>query len=151
MWMLNFIPDSYLQLTIDGFIVFGLVLLGASTLFNTLLKKWFPVISAYIYVLHIVAGSLVVIGAYFKGGYLTEMEWRQRVEQVQAKVDKAEQDSKEANKKLAKESKKKREIIIVHKASTQQYINSEVKKYDNTCIIPQSFIKAHNDAAEKQQ
>jgi len=43
---------------------------------------------------------------------------------------------------------KKTEYIKTRGKDVVQYIDREVTKYDNTCIIPKEFVKAHNDAAE---
>jgi hypothetical protein len=75
--------------------------------------------------------------------------WQERVKEVEAKLAIAEAESIKANEQLAKKSEKKtakqKEKTIVVK----QYITREVTKYDNQCVIPKEFVKAHNDATEK--
>ena len=39
--------------------------------------------------------------------------------------------------------------LVEKKRVIKQYIDREVIKYDNTCIIPNEFIEAHNKAARK--
>lgn len=147
--MLSFIPDSYLQTAINIIIAVGVVLFILTGLLAPMFRKFFREGNAYIYPIHLLSIVLVVGGAFFKGSYDTELAWRAKVEEVQSKVDKAETQSKTVNVKLAKKEKQQEKIIIVHQASTEQYINTEVKKYDNTCEIPNPFIKALNEAAEK--
>lgn len=82
------------------------------------------------------------------------MEWRNRVHEMEAKVAKAEQESKLANEKLNQKTETKVKIIREKGIIVKQYIDREVTKYDTKfmpggqCEIPKEFIKAINDAAE---
>jgi len=91
----------------------------------------------------------IIIGVYFAGGYGTEMEWRKRVQDMQAKVAKAEEQSKKANTKLDGKAQEKIKVIREKGLVVKQYIDREVTKYDNQCVIPKEFVKAHNDSAEQ--
>ena len=148
MFFLHFIPDSYLQLFIDGVLGLGAVLFLISTILSGLFKRWFPAVEAYMILVHILALVLLAGGAFFKGGYETELLWRHKAEEIQAKVDKAEQESKLANNKLDKKAKQKEKVIIVRQGVNKEYIQREVAKYNKSCVIPPEFVKAHNDAAE---
>lgn len=149
MWILNFIPDLYLQMAIFAVIAAGIVLYLAS-----FLLKLFPVLLPYQQIVRIISVLLITLGVYFAGGYGTEMEWRKRVQDMQAKVAQAEEQSKQANTKIDKKSKEKVKIIREKGIVVKQYIDREVIKYDTKfapggqCEIPNEFIKAHNDSAE---
>lgn len=88
------------------------------------------------------------MGVYFAGGYGTEMEWRKRVAEMQAKVAKAEEQSKQANIKLDNKAQQKVKVIREKGLVIKQYIDREVTKYDNQCVIPKEFVKVHNDSTE---
>jgi homoserine trans-succinylase len=81
--------------------------------------------------------------------------WRERVAEVETRLKVAEQQSAEANDSLAKKAEEKIKYIRGKTEYINQYIDREVIKYDTKfmpggiCEIPQEFIKAHNDAAEK--
>jgi hypothetical protein len=90
---------------------------------------------------------ILVAGVYFKGGYATEMLWREKVKEVEAKLAAAQVESKKENVKIVERVVKKTEVIQRQGKDIVQYVDREVIKYDNTCIIPKEFIKAHNDAA----
>jgi hypothetical protein len=94
--------------------------------------------------------SLVVLtaGVYFKGGYSTEMMWRERVAEMEARVAKAELQSKEANLALDKKSAEKVRVIKGREVVVKQYIDREVAKYNDKCDIPRAFVDAHNQSAE---
>ena len=149
MFLLNFIPDAYLQLVLNIIIGLGVVLVIFGTFLSNILKRWWPPIEAYMYLVHIVAIVAIGAGSFFKGGYETEIAWRTRTEQLQAKVDQAQKESKDANTKLAKKYAQKQKVIVVRQAAVKQYIDREIVKYDSKCVIPPEFIKAHNDSAEE--
>ena len=106
MWMLSFIPDTWLYLATIAIMAIGVLAYLSTFLFQfykpALLVKT-PVR---------VAGIVItIIGVYFFGSYNTEMEWRKKVEAVQAEVDTAKAASKDANTKLAAARKQKVKII----------------------------------------
>ena len=98
----------------------------------------------------IVSAALLICGIYFEGGYSTEMQWRERVREMEAKVASAEQESKDANAKLDTKKEAKVKVIREKGIVVKQYIDREVTKYDNTCKIPEPVIKAHNAAAKNE-
>jgi len=143
MWILNFIPDTFLYMAIFAIIATGIVLYMAS-----FFLALFPVLLPYRKIFHILSLFFIIIGVYFAGGYGTEMEWRKRVQDMQAKVAKAEEQSKQANVKLDNKAQQKVKVIREKGLVVKQYIDREVTKYDNQCVIPKEFVKAHNDSAE---
>ena len=92
--------------------------------------------------------ALLVLGVYFRGGLAVEAEWRERVSEVEAKLRVAEQQSAKENTRIETRVVKKTEYIKTRGQDIVQYVDREVTKYDNSCIIPQPFIQAHNRAAE---
>ena len=75
--------------------------------------------------------------------------WLDRVHEMEAKVAKAEEESKQANEKIDEATKNQKIKIQEKQVVIKQYIDREVAKYDNTCVIPKEFIKALNDASER--
>lgn len=144
MWIFSLIPDSYLQYTIFGLILFGVFLYLVGT-FTSLI----PPLKPYAEVVKGISIFIILAGSYFLGGYGTEMEWRNRVSKLEEKVIKAEQLSKQANIKLDKKAQQQVKIIREKGIVVKQYIDREVVKYDNQCVIPKEFVKAHNDSAEQ--
>lgn len=72
-----------------------------------------------------------------------------RIEEAKQQTAEYEQKNKELNDKLSSKSSKVKEKIKVKKEYVTRYIDREVTKYDNQCVIPKEFVKAHNDSAEK--
>ena len=147
MWVLHFLPDGFLQFIVNAVLVAGIVSTLIFCFFLNNVLRFFPPLAAYYKALQI--GSIVVLlaGVYFKGGYATEMIWREKVKEVEAKLALAEAESKKETVKIVERVVKKTEVIQRRGKDIVQYIDREVTKYDNSCVIPKEFIKAHNDAA----
>lgn len=94
--------------------------------------------------------ALLVLGVYFRGGYSVEMQWRERVAEVEAKLALAEKQSQEANIKIETKGKEKIRVIKENGMVIKQYIDREIVKYDSTCVIPDEVVKAHNAAAKNE-
>lgn len=148
MWLLHFLPDSFLEYVVNIVLLAGLI---GTVLFCFVINRilrWFPALSPYYRALQITSVVVLLAGVYFKGGYSTEMEWRERVAEVEKKVAAAEEKSKKENVKIVEKVIKKTEYIKLKGKETISYIDREVTKYDSSCVIPNEFVKAHNQAAE---
>lgn len=92
----------------------------------------------------------LVGGIYLEGGYAAEMQWRERVREMEARVAQAEQQSKEANAALDQKGQEKTKIIREKGQIIKQYVDREVTRYDNQCVIPEPVVRAHNAAARNE-
>lgn len=83
------------------------------------------------------------------------MAWRERVAEVEAKLKVAEAESARETVRIETRVVTKTQLIRERGADIVQYIDREIVKYDTKfapggqCEIPQEFVKAHNDAAER--
>jgi hypothetical protein len=75
--------------------------------------------------------------------------WLERVKEMETKVAKAEVESKEANSKIESKIETAKQKIVQKQVVVKQYIDREVVKYDNSCVIPKEFVEVHNKAAVK--
>jgi len=137
MWFLSFIPDWILQWAIHGLVIFGLVLTFIGSL-----VKFIPVIQPYALVGRQLGIVLLVIGVFFEGGYATEMSYRARIAEMQAKIKEAEIQSAKANEKLAYEVSKNKELIkekVNRNAkdieAKREAINAECKLSDDAWVL----------------
>jgi hypothetical protein len=150
MWLLHFLPDSFIL-----FIVYLVLAAGGILTALSYLIKWIPGISTYKLPMRIGGIFLLICGVYFYGGYSTEMIWRERVEEMEAKVASAEEQSKQQNTKIVTKLVTKTQTIKTRGEDIVKYVDREVVKYDTKfaaggeCEIPKEFIKALNDAAEQ--
>ena len=140
MWIVEFLPNWVFHLILLAGIV------GTTAGF---VLGMIPVIKQYIIPIRVISIILVVFGLFLEGALLDNQTWQLRVKEVEAKLAIAEAESAKATNKITEKSniqnnKQKEKTVIV-----KQYIDREVKRYDNQCVIPNEFVKAHNDSAER--
>jgi hypothetical protein len=155
MWILHFLPDAFLALIVNAVLILGIV----ATLITCFLLKYLirlvPALSPHIRVAQIASVAIFLVGVYFKGGHSTEMLWRERVAEVEAKLKVAEQQSQAENMRIETKYIDRVKVIKQRGDNVVKYIDREVVKYDTKfapggiCEIPQEFIQAHNTVAER--
>lgn len=151
MWILYFLPDAVILWFTNLLLLVGIVFTVAGFFIH---KIPFPLIYQYQLPFKIAGVLLLALGVYFRGGYAIEMQWRERVAQVEAKLRDAEKKSAEQNTKIVERIVKKTEYITRRGEDIIQYVDREIVKYDTkfasggACEIPREFITAHNRAAE---
>jgi len=149
MWILHFLPDA-LILWICNIVLLAGIALTVTAFFI----KRIPIINQYRTPAQVLGIALLVVGVYWRGGYAIEMEWRERVAEVESRVAAAEAASKEENTKIVTKIVTKTQIIRTRGETITKYIDREIVRYDEKfapggqCEIPKEFIKAINDAAE---
>jgi hypothetical protein len=147
MWMLAFIPDAFLAWIVNTILIAGIVGFAASFFFGYVVR-WLPAIAPYHLLIQVISIILLVAGVYFKGGYSVEMAWRDRVAEMEAKVAKAEAESKETNVKLQDTLKLKNKVITETKVVIKDRIVKETVTIDAKCDIPKEALSILNDAAK---
>jgi hypothetical protein len=150
MWLLHFLPDSFLQFIVHTILIAGIIGCFLSFFVVNRVLRSFPFLSNYVNTAQIVSAITLVAGVYFEGGYAAEKQWRERVAEVEAKVAKAEAEAKVANDKLDRKGKEKVKVIREKAIIVKQYVDREVTKYDATCPIPTPVVKVHNAAAKNE-
>jgi preprotein translocase subunit SecF len=106
-----------------------------------------PMLSKYALMFQIVSAILLASGIYFKGGYTTEMMWRDRVKEVEAKVAEVEQQSQELNAKLEEERKKKQKVKVEYYNTVKTQIKEVEKVINGKCEIDPKVNELVNKAA----
>lgn len=151
MWLLHFLPDSFLSFVVNAVLVLGVTSTIISFFIINPILRWIPSLSKYVMLAQITSLVLLTSGVYFKGGYSAEMQWRERVREAEAKVAAAEVAAKDATVKI--ETKTTEKVKVIHEKGLviKQYVDREVTKYDTTCVIPDVVVKAHNAAALNEE
>jgi hypothetical protein len=141
MWLLNWLPD---------WIFYAVGFVGLIGLFSTYLLQFIPIPAIYMYKtpIQLVSVVLIAFATYMSGGIANEAKWNARVTEVEAKVAAAEVESSKQNVKIIEKVVKKTEYITKKGNDVIQYVDREIVKYDNSCVVPKEFIKAHNDATD---
>lgn len=154
MFLLSFVPDAWLEITIDAILITGAVLTFLSFfVINRILSFW-PGLSPYYHVLQIISATLLLGGVYFKGSYHTEAKWREKVAAAEAKIKIAEKQAEEATGKIETKVVTKIKLVKGQTEIIEKEIIKEIIKYDEKfvpggiCEIPIEFINLHNRSAE---
>jgi len=150
MWLLSFVPDAFLAHVVNAILIAGALATFLSYFVINRLLRWFPPLAPYLTFVQIVSAAILLAGVYFKGSYQTEADWRARVAEAEAKVAKAEQQARDANRALEQKSAERVRVIKGREIVVKQYIDREVTKYDNTCPVPAPVVKAVNAAARNE-
>ena len=143
MWVLSFVPDSFLLWIVNTILIAGLI--GT---FSSYFIRFIPPLIPYAGLVKTVGIVLLVAGVYLKGGYGVEMEWRARVAEVEAKVAKAEAQSKEANTVIQKVYVDKIKLVTDTKIVIQEKIVEKEKIIDAECRVAPEAITILNEAAK---
>jgi len=143
MWFLSFIPDWILQWAIHGLVIIGLVLTFIGSL-----VKFIPVIQPYALVGRQLGIVLLVVGVFFEGGYATEMSYRARIAEMQAKIKEAEVKSAQVNEKLANEVSKNKELIKEKVNRNAKDIEAKREAINAECKLSDDAWMLYNRAIE---
>ena len=138
MWALSLLPDMFWHLLIAA---------GVISVVAAILLKNVPIVSNYKLFLQYGGIIAVLLGVWMEGNIANEAKWQARVKELEAKVAAAEAKSAEENVKVVTKVVTKREYYRERGNDVIQYVDREITKYDNTCLVPKEVVKAHNDAA----
>ena len=148
-WMIGLIPDAVLS----G-LYWAIIAVGITGVLAGWLGKWIPFYGNYVKILQPVGIVLLVLGVWLRGGYDTEMAWRAKVAEAEARVAAAEQKSQETNTVIEQKVVEKTKVIKGKTEYITQYLDREVVKkeeiikYIEQCPVPKEIIDIHNQAAE---
>lgn len=167
MWLLHLLPDSLIL-----YITYAMLATGLAGIMLGFFLGRLPFVSQYKLPIQIVSIILFCSGLYWYGGYSTEMAWRERVAEMEAKVKEAELKSEAANAeiqqrvvertKLIKEKGKKQVEYITRmvegktitkdmsEAERAEFLAKQKELQDavKNCPIPRIIVEEHNKAAD---
>jgi hypothetical protein len=148
-WMIGLVPDAVLS----G-LYWAIIAAGVTGVLAGWLGKWIPFYGNYVKILQPVGIVLLVLGVWLRGGYDTEMAWRAKVAEAEARVAAAEQKSQETNTVIEQKIVEKTKVIKGKTEYITQYLDREVVKkeeiikYIEQCPVPKEIIDIHNQAAD---
>lgn len=139
MWIIDFLPN---------FIIHLILLAGILGMLVSFVIANNPFLIAYKTVIQLVSILAIIFGIYFEGGIANEDKWQSRVNELEVKLAKVEADSAKENELRSASLAKKEKVLDKRQSELNQYVNSQIVKYNNQCIIPTEFIQTLNRAAE---
>lgn len=171
MWVLHFLPDSFIL-----YVVYCLMALGAIGILTSYIIKFIPFINIYRTPIQLTSILIFCAGVYWYGGYDTEMQWRARVAEMESKIAEAEVKSEKANSEIQTRVVEKTKVIKEKGKIQIEYINrlvegktveivkdmtdqekqvflekqKELQEALKNCPVPRIIVEEHNKAAEKK-
>jgi hypothetical protein len=148
MWLLHLLPDSLISLIVDLVLAAGVTVTVAG-----FFVRFIPFVNTYRIPVQVAGILLLTVGVYFEGGYTTEMAWRERVREVEAKVAEAEKQSAEVNTEIVTKVVTQTRVVrergddIIKYVDREVVKNQEVIRFVENCPIPDIIINTHNAAA----
>lgn len=137
-WILTVVPDIFIHIVLGV----GLVALFAATFVGKI-----PFIAQYKLPIQIIALILSLTGVYLEGALGYKESVAKEVAELKVKLAQAEAKSAQTNTEIVEKIVKDTEVIRLKGKTITEYVDREVTKYDNTCVIPTEVINAHNMAA----
>ena len=170
MWLLHLLPDSLIL-----YITYAMLLVGLAGIILGFFLGKLPFVSQYKLPIQIVSIILFCSGLYWYGGYSTEMAWRERVAEMEAKVAAAEAKSKQLNSELEAKTVERTKLIrekgrkqveyitrlvegktteIVNDMSAEERAAFEARQKElldaiKSCPVPRIIVEEQNKAAAK--
>jgi hypothetical protein len=141
-WMFSIIPDAILN-----WVYWAIIALGLTGVFAGWFGKFIPVYGRYVEYLKPVGIVLLVLGVWLRGGYDTELAWRAKVAEAEAKVVAAEAQSKETNTVIQTQYRDKVKTVKEIQIVVQERIVKEAAKMDAECKVDPEAISILNQAA----
>lgn len=139
MWIIDWLP----------FWIFHLVvLLGVGGLIASQFFSFIPFVSTYTTPIRILSIIALVFGVYMEGGISNQQKWEARVAELEKQVLITEQQSKDANSKIAVVVKEKIKYVQETQVLIKEHIKNVEQKLDKTCTVDPEAIIILNEAAK---
>lgn len=154
MWILHLLPDGILEFIVNAVLILGVILSVLAFFVLNKILRFIPVLANYITLMQVISVIILAAGLYFKGGYTTEMIWREEVKKVQEELDKAKNKAAEVVVQVEEKVVFKDRVIKEKGATIIQYVDrevikkEEVIKFIENCPLPAEIIDIHNQATK---
>lgn len=144
MWfLLSFVPDWFINYFVH--IIFGAGVVGI--IVGAFLSK-VPFVSQYGFLIKIVSNILFVVGLFLEGGLQTELAWREKVADLQKKIEIAQQQSKETNAKIEQKVTDKAKTIKDNVNANRQIIEENRIVINAECKLSDTAWLLYNSASQ---
>jgi hypothetical protein len=145
-WLLQLLPGSVLYIIIHAAIAVGVVgLLVASFL------KLIPFINIYRIWIQLICVALLVGGIYWKGAYEVEMNWRQRVAELEKQVQESALRAEKINTKIVTRIRTKIQQHTVYRDRVRTEIQEKKVYIDQDCKLNPTAVELYNRAVAGEE
>jgi len=136
MWFFDFIPET----------LFYLLFLCSGIGYAISLFLPHPVLQKQVKIASVVA---LGISIYLLGMLYVNNSWKERAQKLQQQVVELEAKSSEANTQIETKIVTKTQIVKQRGDDVIKYVDREIVKINNNCVVPKEFVQAHNQSAEQ--
>ena len=144
MWfLLSFVPDWFINYFVH--IIFSAGVTGI--IVGAFLSK-VPFVNQYGVLIKIVSNILFVVGLFLEGGLQTELAWREKVAELQAKIEIAQQQSKETNARIENKVADKVKTIKDNVNANRQTIEENRSSINAECKLSDTAWLLYNNASQ---
>ena len=146
LWFIQLIPTSWLEFAALMILIVGAVMFFAGHIF-----KYTPFVKQYNFPLRVIGFILLLAGAYFNGGLGVEMEYRARIEEMQKKVELAEEESRQANIQIERVIEQQTVVVKEDTEETLAEIERLKAEINANCELTPEMIILYNKGVEGKQ
>lgn len=136
MWFFDFIPET----------LFYLLFLCSGIGYAISLFLPHPVLQKQVKIASVVA---LGISIYLLGMLYVNNSWKERAAKLQQQVAELEAKSSETNTQIETKTVIKTQIVKQRGDDVVKYVDREIVKINNNCVVPKEFVQAHNQSAEQ--
>ena len=141
MWLLQLIPSSWLEFMAVAILVAGVILFFAGKIL-----KHVPFFRKYNLPMRVIGFILLLLGAYFNGGLGVELEYSERIAEMEQRIAVAEAKSQEENVKIVETIVTETKIVKEDTAETTYLIEQMKEQIDKQgCEISPQVIELYNE------
>lgn len=137
-WLIALLPT---------WVIFALLGIGALGLFAAFFVGKIPFINQYNFPIKLVSCILLICGFYLQGANAYKESVAKEVAELKQKLAEAKAEGAKVNTEIVEKIVTDTQVIREKGKTITEYVDREVVKYDNSCIVPKEVIDAHNMAA----
>ena len=111
--------------------------------------SYLPLAKPYKFVIKNISLVVVALTIFVCGMLYADNTWKAAAAKLEARVAELQAQAQAVNTTIQERVVTKIQVVKVRSEDTTRYIDREVTKHDNGCVIPPEFVNAHNRAAEQ--
>ena len=141
-WMIGLLPD---------WVFLAVTAIGAAMIVASWILKRIPFINQYNFPIYVLGTTLAIAGVWFAGGRANQAAWEAKLKEMEAKVQVAEEKSKDVNTVIQTRVVEKVKIVK-EKTNANKQIIKEVAgaQLDARCELPVSTVMLVNSASKNE-
>ena len=138
-WIISFLPSELLSAISLALLVLGVVLTAVASVI-----KFVPVINMYRLYFQIAGVVILLSGVYLRGVFETEIVWRQRVAEAEAKIKEAEKRAAEATAQVVVEYRDRVQVVKQRVQVVKKEIEVQREVINADCKLNPTAVELYN-------